>query len=253
MIIAVTLQIRKLKSLQNRCLCQMLAKYVIVVFCMQQTTSIPVTSSGASDQSPLINTQKPPSKWRGATSTIAILIAAPLVALTLTAFVFQSYEVDGPSMETTLQNRDRLLVWKLPKTFARITNKHYIPERGDIVVFVQQGLFDSSTGGQGKQLIKRVIGLPGDRVVVQDNHITIYNDQSPAGFNPDINHDYSQNIASVTSGNIDLRVPEGEVFVSGDNRTNSLDSRSFGTISSDDIVGKLALRIFPINGFKSFI
>ena len=220
---------------------------------MQQTPSIPVTPSGASDQTPIINTQKPPSKWKDVASTMAILIAAPLVALTLTTFVFQSYEVDGPSMETTLQNRDRLIVWKFPKTIARITNNHYIPDRGDIVVFVKHGQFESSGGSQEKQLIKRIVGLPGDRVVVQDNHITIYNDEFPMGYNPDINHDYSQNIASVTTGNIDLLVPEGEVFVNGDNRTNSLDSRSFGTVSSDDIVGKLAIRIFPINGFKSFI
>lgn len=220
---------------------------------MQQTPSIPVTTSGASDEISEVKTQKPPSRWKGAASTIAILIAAPLVALTLTAFVFQSYEVDGPSMETTLQNRDRLIVWKLPKTFARITNSHYIPARGDIIVFVKQGLFEAAGGGQAKQLIKRVIGLPGDRVVVQDNHITIFNDKFPLGFNPDINHDYSQNIASITSGNVDLVVPEGEVFVNGDNRTNSLDSRAFGTISSNDIVGKLELRIFPINNFKSFI
>ncbi len=219
---------------------------------MQQTPSIPVTSSGASDRTPTFNTQKPPSKWIGALSTIAILIAAPLVALTLTAFVFQSYEVDGPSMETTLQNRDRLIVWKLPKTVARITNRHYIPARGDIIVFAKKGLFDEYGGAHEKQLIKRVVGLPGDRVVVQDNHITIYSAEFPDGFNPDINHDYSQNIASVTSGNIDLQVPEGEVFVNGDNRTNSLDSRAFGTVSSNDIVGKLALRVFPINGFKSF-
>src|SRR5882762_2580960 len=61
-------------------------------------------------------------------STIAILIIAPLIALTLTAFVFQSYEVDGPSMETTLQNHDRLIVVKVPRTFARITHHSYIPK-----------------------------------------------------------------------------------------------------------------------------
>ncbi len=170
----------------------------------------------------------------------------------LTAFVFQSYEVDGPSMETTLQNRDRLIVWKVPRTLARITNRAYIPHRDDVIVFVKHGLYEAGSE-QEKQLIKRVIGLPGDRVVVQDGHIKVYNSEHPDGYNPDLDHDFSQNISSITTGNVDMVVPEGQVFVCGDNRTNSLDSRSFGTISSKDIVGKLTIRIFPINNFKSFI
>ena len=219
---------------------------------MQQSSSIPVAPTGASDPTPSFVTPKQPSSWRGAIATISILVAAPLVALLLTAFIFQSYEVDGPSMETTLQNRDRLIVWKVPRTLARITNHAYIPERSDVIIFVKHGLYETG-GNQEKQLIKRVIGLPGDRVLVQDGHITIFNSEHPGGYNPDLDHDFSGNIASITTGNVDLVVKDGEVFVCGDNRTNSLDSRSFGTISSDDIVGKLAIRIFPINNFKSFI
>src|SRR5688572_26059349 len=70
---------------------------------------------------------------RSMASTIAILLIAPVVAVVLTAFVFQSYQVDGPSMTTTLYNNDRLIVWKLPKTWARITGNDYIPRRGDVV------------------------------------------------------------------------------------------------------------------------
>lgn len=219
---------------------------------MQQYSSIPVAPTGASNQLPPINVPKQPSSWRGALSTIGILIAAPLVALLLTAFVFQSYEVDGPSMETTLQNRDRLIVWKIPRTLARITKHAYIPQRDDVIVFVKHGLYEQE-GAKEKQLIKRVIGLPGDRVVVQDGRITIYNSQYPGGFNPDQGHAFSQNIASLTTGNMDILVPANEIFVCGDNRTNSLDSRSFGTISADDIVGRLVVRIFPVNSFESFI
>lgn len=237
---------------RNAWRCQTFTKYAIVVATMQQYSSIPVAPPGASEQLPGVNVPKQPSSWRGAFSTIGILIAAPLIALLLTAFVFQSYEVDGPSMETTLQNRDRLLVWKVPRTLSRITSHNYIPRRDDVIIFVKHDLYEQE-GGAEKQLIKRVIGLPGDRVLVQDGHITLYNNQHPDGFNPDANHKYSANIASLTTGNIDIVVPTGEVFVCGDNRTNSLDSRSFGTVSSGDIVGKLVVRIFPINNFTSYL
>jgi signal peptidase I len=219
---------------------------------MQQSSSIPVAPEGASDQPFLINTPNSSGGWRSVLSTIGILIAAPIVALLLTAFVFQSYEVEGPSMETTLQNRDRLIVWKVPRTLARITNNAYVPHRADVVIFVKHDLYEAG-GTREKQLIKRIVGLPGDRVVIKEGQITIYNNQHLLGYNPDLNHDFSQNISSFTTGNVDLIVPDGQVFVCGDNRTNSLDSRTFGTISVDDIVGKLSVRIFPVSNFKSFI
>jgi signal peptidase I len=219
---------------------------------MQQIPSIPAGSPDATKDFKSARTGHSPSGWRSALSTIAILLAAPIIALVLTAFVFQSYEVDGPSMESTLQNHDRLIVWKVPRTLARITHHGYVPHRDDVIVFVKHDLFEPG-GTQEKQLIKRVIGLPGDRIVVQNGAITLYNAQNPQGYNPDINHDFSQNIAPVTTGNTDIVVPVGEVFVCGDNRVNSLDSRTFGTVPVHDIVGKLSLRIFPISKFKSFL
>lgn len=182
--------------------------------------------------------------WKSALSTILILIAAPLLAILLTTFVFQSYEVDGESMETTLQNNDRLIVWKMPVTISKLTSGDYVPERGEVVVFHRYGTA-TATGGGDKQLIKRVIGLPGERVVVRDNQITIYNTEHPEGFNPD-SSEYGER-AQISPGNVDLTVPDGEVFVVGDNRNNSLDSRAFGTISVDDIVGELGARIFPFD------
>lgn len=183
-------------------------------------------------------------------STLAILIIAPLIALFLTAFVFQSYEVDGPSMESTLQNHDRLIVFKLPRTIASLTGNAYLPHRGDVVIFNKAGLYDSS-GNQEKQLIKRVIGLPGDRVVVKDGVFTVYNSEHPGGFDPDKTFPYGS-VIGITPGNIDMIVPEGQIFVSGDNRTNSYDSRSFGTVPASDIVGKLEVRVFPFNKVKTF-
>lgn len=214
-------------------------------------TSIPAPSSDA-NQEPVVVTGKPSGGWKNIVSTILILVAAPLVALFLTAFVFQSYEVDGMSMHSTLQDKDRLIIWKVPRTLSRVTHHTYVPHREDVVVFVKHGLYESGST-QEKQLIKRVIGLPGDRVVVQDGVITVYNSEHPSGYNPDLNHDFTQNIDVPTPGSVDLIVPEGELFVCGDNRGNSLDSRSFGTVPAQDVIGKLTVRIFPVNKFKSFI
>lgn len=183
-------------------------------------------------------------------STIAILLIAPVIAVLLTAFVFQSYQVDGPSMRETLHNNDRLIVWKLPKTWSKITGHAYIPKRGDIIVFTEERL---SEFGQdpGKQLIKRVVGLPGDRVVVKNNVVTVYNTAHPQGFNPDTDLPYHRT-ATDTAGSIDLTVGKNEVFVLGDNRPNSLDSRAFGPIETKDIVGKLILRVLPASDIKRF-
>lgn len=190
------------------------------------------------------------SGWRELGSTVGILVAALLVALFIITFVFRSYQVDGPSMESTLQNNDKLIIWKVPRSWAKITHHDYIPKRGDVVVFSQDGL---SQFGQenSKQLIKRVIGLPGDRVVIRDGAVTIYNDANPQGFNPDATLPYGKNIPP-TSNNIDVKLGKDQLFVLGDNRPDSLDSRTFGPIDADQVIGKLVLRVFPIGGAKAF-
>lgn len=189
--------------------------------------------------------------FKSALSTISILLIAPLVAVLLTAFVFQSYQVDGPSMETTLSNNDRLIVWKVPKTWARITGHPYVPNRGDVVVFTEPSL---SAYGQepGKQLIKRVLALPGERVVVRNNTLTVYSQEHPEGFQPDEELPYGEDIRKDTNIDGEWKVGENQIFVVGDNRYNSLDSRIFGPVSSNNIVGKLAARVLPVNQMKSF-
>ena len=154
-------------------------------------------------------------------------------------------------METTLENHDRLLVLKLPRTIARITHHSYIPHRGDIIIFSTTAVSDGTGDGGSKQLIKRVIGLPGDRVVVQDGNITIYNKEHPGGFNPDKTMPYGS-VITTTTGNVDVTIGAKEVFVCGDNRTNSLDSRVIGTVPSKDIVGKLIFRIYPLHDAQVF-
>lgn len=183
-------------------------------------------------------------------SVVGILILAPLIAVFLTFFVFQSYVVDGPSMENTLHHQDRLIVWKAPKTFARITNNDFIPARYSIIVFEEKGA-TSISGIDEKQLVKRVVGLPGDRVVIKDGTLIIYNNDHTDGFYPDRDLQGSAPLGS-TDGNIDYTVKPGEVYVLGDNRGNSLDSRAFGAISSEDIIGTLAVRIYPFDKVQRF-
>lgn len=176
--------------------------------------------------------------------TLAMFLLAPVIALFLVAFVFQSYRVDGASMESTLSNNDRLIVSKVPKTWSKITKEPYIPARYDIIVFQKSESFGLKEYDK-IQLIKRVIGLPGERVVIKNGSITVYSEEQPEGFNPDESQEYAKNLGD-TSGEVDVKVEKDEVFVVGDNRNNSLDSRVFGPIDSSDIIGKLAFRIYPL-------
>lgn len=194
------------------------------------------------------------AKREGLNSIIAIvviLLIAPILAMLITGFVFQSYQVDGPSMESTLQSNDRLIIWKAGRTWSRLTKENFVPKRGEIIVFVKKGLYDFSSDKE-KQLIKRVIGLPGERVVVENGAITVFNDENPNGFNPDTTLGYSDQLVGETINNVDIRLNDQEVFVAGDHRDNSLDSRSFGGVPLNDIVGSLAVRILPLSGIQRF-
>lgn len=192
------------------------------------------------------------SRFTDIFSTLFVVLAAFALALCLIAFVFQSYQVDGPSMENTLQNDDRLIVWKVPRTLARITGRAYVPNRGDIVIFNEDGLAEFGQSNV-KQLVKRVIGLPGDRVVVKNGHVTIYDTQHANGFDPDQTLPYGKaHPLPYTAGDIDITLSADQIFVCGDNRTDSLDSRAFGPVNVDDIIGKLVLRMFPLSTIERF-
>jgi len=149
-------------------------------------------------------------------------------------------------MQNTLHNNDRLIVWKLPRTWARITGHQYVPKRGDIVILTESGLSNYGDTQDTKQLVKRVIGLPGDHIVIKNGAITIYNKQYPNGFNPDTTLPYGKNGAiPSTDNNLDITLSSDELFVCGDNRGDSLDSRIFGPIKTNQIIGKLIVRIYP--------
>lgn len=196
--------------------------------------------------------QKGSDNLRSVLSTVAILLLAPIIAIFLTAFVFQSYQVDGQSMETTLQNNDRLIVWKMARTWSRITGHPYIPNRGDVIIFNEpQDKLEGFAQTGNKQLIKRVVALPGERVVVANGVLTVFNKEHPEGFQPDKTLPYGGNIPETTI-DTDIIVPAHNVFVCGDNRPDSQDSRMFGPISADQIVGKLVMRVLPINNAERF-
>lgn len=145
---------------------------------------------------------------------------------------------------------DRLIVNRLPVTGAQLQNKEYVPNRGQVIVFKNPNY---TIGSPDEYIVKRVIAFPGERVVVKDGKITVYNAGNPAGFNPDdANHGEP---GQPTSGDVDETVPDGTLFVAGDHRQGnfSLDSRSgLGTIPYYDVVGPVGLRIWPLDKIRTF-
>jgi signal peptidase I len=183
--------------------------------------------------------------------SITIFIACVLVGtLLINTYIFRSFSVVGPSMQNTLFTGDRLIVDRLPVTWAQLQNKNYIPNRGQVIVFKNPQF---TTGIGDEFIVKRVIGLPGERVVLAAGKYTVFNNANPDGFNPDdANHGEP---GSPTSGAGDWVVPSGELFVSGDHRQDSysFDSRNgLGTIPLYDVVGPVSIRVFPFDKIRTF-
>jgi signal peptidase I len=156
-------------------------------------------------------------------------------------------------MQNTLHNNDRLIVWKLPRTWARITGHQYVPKRGDIIILTQSGLSSYGDSTDTKQLVKRIIGLPGDHIVIKNGVITVYNAAHPNGFEPDATLPYGEHGAiPPTMNNLEVTLNSTQLFVCGDNRGDSLDSRIFGPIQANQVVGKLVLRVLPLSQAERF-
>lgn len=173
-------------------------------------------------------------------------VAAPLlIVFILHNFVFQAYHVDGSSMAPTLATSDYMIISKVENTIAKLTGKPYIPRRHQVVVF-------SYPQDPSLIFIKRVTALPGERVVVKDGTITIYNSEHPDGYSPD--DDSFERAATYTEGDLDEVVPEGSIFVVGDNRlpSGSYDSREWGMLPSKNIIGNSVIRLLPLDGFRFF-
>ena len=150
-------------------------------------------------------------------------VFAMFVVILIFTFFFRIVLVQGPSMRETLQDQDRLI----------ITHINYTPQKGDIVVINSEKL--------GKTIIKRVIGTGGDKVVVDYNNNTvtvngkvISNDNiREAMYNTNLfdeKYEVEENV-------FEYDVPEGKLFVMGDNRNNSTDSRRIGFIDPSDVLG----------------
>ncbi|MGI6629684.1 MAG: signal peptidase I [Bacillota bacterium] len=152
-------------------------------------------------------------------------LLAIVIALIIRTYLFQITEVYGQSMYPTLNDRDRLFT-------NRIVYSIGSPNRGDIVIL-------NAPDRPGTYYVKRAIALGGDRIKIKDGKVYVNGIEQKE---PYINGSY-------TEGDIDTIVPPGTVFVMGDNRENSHDSRSADVsfVPVDDIEGKALFRIWPFN------
>lgn len=176
---------------------------------------------------------------------LAVLIGAALI----NQFLFRSFSVSGPSMEPTLFTGDRLIVNRVPVTWAHLQAESYVPERGQVIVFRNPHW---RPGSLDEYIVKRVIGFPGERVTVNNGVLRVYNDENPDGFLVDQQH---PGATSPTAGTVDVIVPPAELFVAGDHRQEgfSLDSRDgLGTIPYRELIGPVSLKIYPFTQFRSF-
>lgn len=180
---------------------------------------------------------------------IGFVLAVFIGAALINQFLFRSFSVSGPSMEPTMYTGDRLIVNRVPVTLEQLTGNDYVPERGQVIVFRNPHWMP---GGLDEYIVKRVIGFPGERVTVREGVMQVYNDQHPEGLMVDQMY---PGATSPTAGTVDTIVPEAELFVAGDHRQEgfSLDSRDgLGTIPYSDIIGPVALRIYPFTEFRTF-
>ena len=170
---------------------------------------------------------------------IAVAVGALAVALLIKAFLLQAFYIPSSSMESTLIEGDRVLVNKLSYTFGD-------PSRGDIIVFEKP----PNASGDINDLIKRVIALPGETLSLRDGDVYIDGVRlEEGGYLADDVGTFPLNAipnCDNTPVNDTCTVPADRVFVMGDNRGGSTDSRRFGPIETDSIVGRAFLKVWPL-------
>ncbi|MGA2433332.1 MAG: signal peptidase I [Acidimicrobiales bacterium] len=191
----------------------------------------PVSDAAPAD-APDTGFEKPRRKHSGRRAFIEwglIVILAVLVSLFMRTFVLQTYFIPSASMEPTLQVGDRIMVSKLSLDFGSI-------HRGDILVFKAPPAEDCGT--PVPDLVKRVIGLPGDHLTSKGN--TIYVNGKPLKITWTHYEPLGKAIGNVV-------VPKNRYFMMGDNYPDSCDSRYWGTVPRSDIVGRAFFRIWPLS------
>lgn len=166
-----------------------------------------------------------------------VLISVAIIVV-IRYFLFKPFYVKGASMEPTFENNEYLIINEIDYRF-------HAPQRGDVIVF-------RFPRDKTQFFIKRVIGLPGETVVVQDNTITIHNQAHPDGFVLDESNYLSSDVE--TLGNTTVTLDQDHYFVLGDNRPASLDSRSeiVGAIPRSVIIGRTWFRVWPFKRLTSF-
>ena len=179
---------------------------------------------------------------------VLVIVVALVISMLIKAFVFSTYKVTMNSMEDTLHDGQHVIVYKTGYMVGE-------PKRGDIIVFVhEEGKFEGvlkylPIANPGEvDYIKRVIGLPGDVIDIKDGKVLRKN----AGESEFIELDepYIKDQSTDSNGmKLPYTVEENKLFVMGDNRLQSLDSRKIGTIDRDKVVGKAVFRIWPFSEF----
>lgn len=183
--------------------------------------------------------------------SIVIFVACVAVGtIFINSFIFRTFSVVGPSMEETMYTGDRLIVNRLSPTISQLQNTAYSPERGEVIVFKNP---NHNPTNDNEYIVKRVIAFGGEHVKLENGTFTVSNDRSPEGFNPDANSQGEP--GSPTTGSVDVTVPEGTLFVSGDHREGaySFDSRNgLGYVPLYDVIGPVSLRIWPLTAMRTF-
>jgi signal peptidase I len=172
---------------------------------------------------------------------VGVVVVAVVVAFLLRTFVIATYSIPSGSMEPTLQVGDRIVVNKLSYDVHGV-------DRGNIIVFSTPPKEDCA-GPPVADLVKRVIGLPGETVSLSGGNVFINGRVLKQPWLPasEQGRTYPGPSPEAYSLHRPYRVPQGHVYVMGDNRTLSCDSRYWGPISESTIVGKVDLRIWPLS------
>ena len=167
---------------------------------------------------------------------IKIMVLALVIILPIRYFIAQPFFVKGASMESSFKDGNYLIINEISYRFSE-------PQRGDVVVF----RFPEDP----KQFfIKRIVGLPNETIEIKNNKVKIINEQNPDGFV--LNESDYLDSSQITEGSLRVKLYENEYFVLGDNRLHSSDSRRWGTLDKNFIIGKVFVRAWPINEAKYF-